>query len=524
MKNVAARLKFLSLLSIGALLLLAVVAVITLMGLRRSVVRLAEERLQTYMVLNEMEILVFRNHADTLRLVNWAGAGYDQARLQALSAEIVQRQEEGTKLLAKLGTSKQHAAEVTAISQAYSDYGQKLTGVASMAPTGAAVATVLLPNAEAAFDELQTLLQKLSTTETVAMRQEAGGVSATATRSLLVFLIVAGLTSVATWILSARMGKSIGEPLALLSDRLEYSLRERDLTIRVPEDREDEIGRISKAFNALTGSLRDFFVGTGDQSVRIASGAEELASSSEEMSRTSDLLGNGAELLRGSTTSLERATESIMTSVREIDQLVSTLAAQSEHTVQTAEKGAESGEVTLKAMDDIQRTSRLMLSAVLVIEEIANQTNLLSLNAAIEAAKAGDSGKGFAVVAEEVRKLAERSAQSTQQINGLIQEVGGAIHEGTQTVNKTVEALHEIEEGMKGMAQVVGRIDLATRTQTHSSEEAMSQVRNVAMGVKQNIDAVTEMASATHEVARTASDLAAVSDTMRATVGRFKVH
>jgi methyl-accepting chemotaxis protein len=235
-------------------------------------------------------------------------------------------------------------------------------------------------------------------------------------------------------------------------------------------------------------------------------------------------MGQGSEVLQETTGSMERATRAMTEALCEVASLVASLGTQSEQTVRTAESGAQSGTATLKAMEAIQQTSHSMLSAVRVIEEIANQTNLLSLNAAIEAAKAGDSGKGFAVVAEEVRKLAERSAQATQEINLLIKEVGNANNQGTDTVTRTVASLKEIETGMKEMARVVLRIATATQAQSMASEQAVAQVRKVGDGVAQNNQAVAELAIAIQEVARTAADLAAVSDTMRDTVGRYRVH
>jgi methyl-accepting chemotaxis protein len=523
MKTIATRLKVFSFLAIGALALLALVAIISLVGQQRSVDRLAQRRLKTYSDLMEMEKLVYSNHSNIQRLVNWANAGYEPAKLEALGKEIVQLQAQGDELAKQLARAELDPGELANIDQTFTTYGKKLRNIANIAPSGAAMATMFLSQAETPFLSLRGSLEKLSAGQTDAMRLEVARVHATAQRGLLVFLLVAAATALATWIFSRRLAAEIGTPLRLLSDRLEQSLRERDLTMRVSEADRAEIGQISRAFNALTGSFQEVFLGTGDQAARIASGAEQLASSSEQMSRTSELMAKGAEVLRDSSRSMDQATQTILAAIREVDVLVAELGAQSDRTLATAESGAGAGKVTLQAMGAISRTSQAVTSAVLVIEDIANQTNLLSLNAAIEAAKAGDSGKGFAVVAEEVRKLADRSAQATQQIHALIGEERNAIGQGTRTVEETVGSLQGITDSMAEIARLVRRIATAARAQAQASVEADSQLRRVGEEVDRNEAATTELGSAIHEVAHTAADLAAIAETMRQGVERYRV-
>jgi len=523
MKTVAARLRVLSVVSIGALMLLAVVAFITLAGQRRSVDRLIQERFQAYVGLTDLEISVYSAQGQTLRLVNWANAGYETAKLEGLAQEILARLDTAEGALKKLSASGRNTTELAAIRTSFDIYVKQLRDVVDIAPTGASMATMLLGSAEDAFQGFRTSLTALSASERAKMQQEANQVRTAALRGILFFVVVALGMGLVGWTLTVRISHGIQAPLSLLSERIEQSVLGRDLTLRMPEDREDEIGRLSRAFNALSGSLQDFFLGNGDRSASLASGAEELSSSSEEMARTSSLMAEGAGVLRQGTDAMESAVRLIMDAVGDTNRVASNLGSQSEQALAAAEEGARFGNETLKAMEAILRANQPMARAAVMIQEIANQTNLLSLNAAIEAAKAGSSGKGFAVVAEEIRKLAERSSQATDQIQALLGESGQAITRGTTTVGTTVKALLEIEDRMRQIAQMIQTFTHTVRTQSRASEDAASQVKVVGLEVDQNLRAVSELAAAIQEVARTASDLASISDEMRESVVGYKV-
>ncbi|MBI5411164.1 MAG: methyl-accepting chemotaxis protein, partial [Nitrospirae bacterium] len=292
-------------------------------------------------------------------------------------------------------------------------------------------------------------------------------------------------------------------------------LAQGDLTIQVPVTSNDELDQLARHFNEAMPILREM-IG------KVAHVTDKVASASVQLSATAEEMAKGADGLTARTAQTATSVEEMTATVGEIAQNSGKAATVALETVETAKSGQHVVAETIAGMQQISdavtqsatiiaalgKSSDQIGEIVRVIEDIADQTNLLALNAAIEAARAGEQGRGFAVVADEVRKLAERTTKATKEIGDMIrqiqQDTKGAVASmegGTQKVvggvamvNKTGEALATVAERVGHTADMIQQIALAAEQQSVATQQIAGDLEHVAKVSKESAGGAAESA------------------------------
>lgn len=317
-----------------------------------------------------------------------------------------------------------------------------------------------------------------------------------------------------------------------VTSRIQHTLRDvsegmfhmvaGDLSRGVEVRSVDELGQMADNFNALVKRFQELFGQLRDASTRVASGSTELSATAAEVARATGEIAQFSEGQRRDTEHTAAAMTQFSASIQVVAENVRSSHGRTETMVKAAAEGATQGEATVKAMQAIRRATQEMVKAVQVIQDLARQTNLLALNAAIESAKAGVHGKGFAVVAEEVRKLAEHSAEAAKQIGDLINQTEAAMREGIRTVEATDATIRTIQENIAAVVRSSQEIGTATEQQARTSDEVARQVEESAASTERSAAASTELAHTVEDVNRTADYLANIAEELSTSLARFK--
>ncbi len=298
-------------------------------------------------------------------------------------------------------------------------------------------------------------------------------------------------------------------------NNLGYTFRESDVS--------REMAAIGLGMNRMLTQFRHSVNSIRENSEEITHSALSLTSSTTEIAKTSSEVAHSALVQQGSTERMASAITELSASIAEVARGILASEEKALQTVRATEAGEKAGAATVDAMIQIREATATMAGAVRVIQDIARQTNLLSLNAAIEAAKAGAMGKGFTVVAEEIRKLAERSGSAAKEIGALIEKSQAAVQDGESMVQTTSEALRQIRDQAGELQKMTAEITMATQEQARTSDEAAEQVETSAVEATRNASASTELSATALELQHTAERLQQVAGALRASVEKFAI-
>lgn len=314
------------------------------------------------------------------------------------------------------------------------------------------------------------------------------------------------------------LGGSIGKTVSRLKEYIVYidetadvlsHLADGKLSVDLKNDYVGEFQKIKTALLNISSSMNEVMENINDSAERVSVGASELSSAAQ-------MLAEGAELQAASVEELSATTTEVAESVEEAHRDAETSAKATEQVTLMIEQNQQKMTMMMNAMEEIRKTSQQVVGIIQTIEEIASQTNLLSLNASIEAARAGEAGKGFAVVADEIGKLATESSKAASTTRDLIEISMEEINKGNTIA---VGAMESLKESVTAVEHVNGMIQKTAETAA-AQAESMNQLR---IGIEEMTRGIQDNSAASQQASATSEELASQAELLNQLVQRFEL-
>ena len=415
--------------------------------------------------------------------------------------------------------------EVQALANAFADYNNKLASLVAV--------QTRVDDAQEGITSNITAILKITDRMTEIQQELRASDAADAQQKIVIWLILSVILGLlAAWVITRSIVQPLQETVVIVE-----KIARGDFTYRSAVARRDELGVLQSSMLRMTSALRDLIGEMKDGVVQVASAAEELSAVTEQTSagvnaqkQETEQIATAMQQMTATTHDVAKNAAQAVSTAQNASRLATEGGLVVEKTCSQIESLAGEMDATKKAMTALRANTQNIGGVLDVIKQVADQTNLLALNAAIEAARAGEAGRGFAVVADEVRGLAVRTRTSTDEIALLINE----LHTSTENMTLVLEqnllltdssaALsRQASEMLLGVTTSVREIESMNEQIAVATEEQSSVGEEIGRGVINVRDISDQTAAASEETANSSTELARVSARLQEMTNRFTV-
>ena len=472
--------------------------------------------------------------------VAWTASNYDAAQIERLVKEQGKRLKAMEELLVteagRSGLTEQEKTQITSIQASFKTYKEAATNALDMLDQGLSYATMYFGAANTAYGTLSQQLDGLVAAQEAAVKEQYQFTIKFASQRTATLWVVTGISLLVAVLLTLYFRAGMIRTTAAIRDAAE-NLQSGNLRERVQVVSSDEIGQAAQAFNsligkfqALIGDIRESARNASKLAENLAEAASTVADSATRQSDSATTTGSAVIQMSASIASVAENTRAAAGVSQSAGKTCTATAAKVDELEKSIRGVAQTVDQSAQVVEDLGKRSGEIYGIVQTIRDIADQTNLLALNAAIEAARAGEQGRGFAVVADEVRKLAERSSTATQGIAEVIQTVQSDTDKAVETMKRGATEVSAVVAMMQEAASAMRQIEQDTVQiggMTGDISRALSSQETSARAITGNVESFASLADENAQASRqsrtSAQELRDVASRLQTSVEAFTV-